>query len=51
MLIREARGRLGGEQELFDRLDRMRRTRHRVFYEIDEVSSLELARAQQDATG
>lgn len=49
VLIREARGRLGGEQELFDRLDRMRRPRHRVFYEIDEVSSLELARAQQDA--
>jgi hypothetical protein len=27
----------------------MRRTRHRVFYDIDEVSRFELESAQQDA--
>lgn len=49
MLIREARGRLGGDEGLFDRLDRMRRTRHEVFYEVGEVSRRELDLAQRDA--
>jgi HEPN domain-containing protein len=49
VLIREARGRLGGEEALFDRLDRMRRTRHEVFYEVAEVSRRELETAQRDA--
>lgn len=49
VLIREARGRLGGDEALFDRLDRMRRTRHEVFYEVGEVSRRELDLAQRDA--
>ena len=49
VLIGEARIRIGGEETLFDRLDRMRRTRHRVFYEVDEVSQIELDGARRDA--
>jgi hypothetical protein len=49
VLIREARGRIGGNEAAFDRLDRIRRTRHRVLYDIDEVSRLELEAAQRDA--
>lgn len=49
VLIREARMRIGGDDVLFDRLDRMRRTRHQVFYEVSEVSRRELETAQRDA--
>jgi hypothetical protein len=49
VLIGEARATTGGDQSLFDRLDRMRRTRHRIFYDIDEVSRLELDQARRDA--
>lgn len=49
VLIREARMRIGGDDVLFDRLDRMRRTRHQVFYEVAEVSRRELESAQRDA--
>ena len=49
VLIREARMRTGGDAALFDRLDRMRRTRHQVFYEVAEVSRRELETAQRDA--
>jgi D-alanyl-D-alanine dipeptidase len=49
VLIGEARAQLRGDESLFDRLDRMRRTRHRVFYDIEEVSRLELESAMRDA--
>jgi hypothetical protein len=49
VLIGEARARIAGHDVLFDRLDRMRRTRHQVFYEIAEVSDYELGRALRDA--
>ena len=49
VLIKEAKARMAGDESLFDRLDRMRRTRHDVFYELAEVSELELAGAQHDA--
>jgi hypothetical protein len=49
VLIREARGRTAGDATLFDRLDRMRRTRHGVFYDVQEVSRLELESARRDA--
>jgi hypothetical protein len=38
-----------GDATLFDRLDRMRRTRHTVFYELAEVSDIELRGAHEDA--
>lgn len=48
VLINEARSQIADEV-LFDRLDRMRRTRHVVFYELGEVSAQELAGAHADA--
>lgn len=50
VLINEARAQIADDATLFDRLDRMRRTRHGVFYGIGEVSSLELSGAHHDAT-
>jgi HEPN domain-containing protein len=49
VLIKEARAQMEASDAAFDRLDRMRRTRHRVFYDIDEVSRLEVDAAQRDA--
>lgn len=49
ILIREARARLQCEDAVFDRLDRMRRTRHQVFYDVREVSDMEAAGARADA--
>ena len=49
VLIAEARSQIAGHETLFDRLDRMRRTRHDVFYELGEVSGLELKGALEDA--
>jgi hypothetical protein len=49
VLIADARAQTRGDQALFDRLDRMRRTRHRIFYDIGEVSRLELEDASRDA--
>ena len=40
---------LGLDRPLADRLDDMRRARHRVFYEFTEVSQLELEGALADA--
>jgi len=37
--IREGARALGLDQELSTRLDRMRRTRHATFYDLDEVSA------------
>jgi hypothetical protein len=49
VLIAEARAQTGGDQVIFDRLDRMRRTRHRIFYDVTEVSRIELDDARRDA--
>lgn len=49
VLIEEARRQIQGDATLFDRLDRMRRTRHTVFYELAEVSEIELRGAREDA--
>lgn len=50
VLIGEARSRIGGDGAVYDRLDRMRRTRHRVFYDVEEVSGLERESALRDAS-
>ncbi len=47
--IRETVALLGLDKPLADRLDDMRRARHRVFYEFTEVSELELEGALADA--
>lgn len=47
--IRQASALLGLDQPLADRLDAMRRARHRVFYESTEISELELEGALADA--
>lgn len=47
--IREAGERLGLDPRVSARIDHLRRTRHRVFYDGDEVSELELAGAVADA--
>jgi hypothetical protein len=47
--LREAGDRLGLAQEVVDRLDAMRRARHRVFYDAAEISELELEGARRDA--
>jgi uncharacterized protein (UPF0332 family) len=47
--IEEAQERLELEPGVVARLDHMRRTRHRVFYDGDEVSELELEGALADA--
>ena len=39
VIIREGARALGLDQELSTRLDRMRRTRHATFYDLDEVSA------------
>ncbi len=49
IVLREAAARLGLTPELADRLDAMRRSRHRVFYDAAEVSELELEGACRDA--
>ena len=49
VVLREAAARLALPQDLADRLDAMRRARHRVFYEAIEVSQLELDGARRDA--
>ncbi|MEX2193751.1 MAG: hypothetical protein WD844_00560 [Thermoleophilaceae bacterium] len=48
--LHEVRRRLDAEAEVLDRIDLVRRTRHAVFYEADEVSSEELRTATGDAT-
>lgn len=50
VLLREGGRRLGLDRELTDRIDRMRRTRHGVFYEAEEVSATELRAALADAS-
>ena len=49
VIIREAARVLGFERELSSRLDRMRRTRHATFYEVDEVSTAMVQSALADA--
>lgn len=49
VLVREARSRLECDDAVFDRLDRMRRTRHQVFYDVREVSDVEVVGALEDA--
>lgn len=49
VILREAGDRAGIDPDLRTRLDRMRRTRHQLFYELDEVSTRELAAAVADA--
>jgi len=50
VLVDETSRRLSLGPEVTDRLHRMRRTRHGVFYEADEVSAVELQAALDDAT-
>ena len=47
--IREAGERLGLDPAVASRIDHLRRTRHRIFYDGDEVSELELEGALADA--
>ena len=47
--IQEARAQLDLDPAVASRIDHMRRTRHRVFYDGDEVSELELEGALSDA--
>jgi HEPN domain len=47
--IQEAQARLDLDPSVLARIDHMRRTRHRVFYDGDEVSELELDGALDDA--
>jgi uncharacterized protein (UPF0332 family) len=47
--IREAGERLDLDRDVAARIDHLRRTRHRVFYDGDEVSELELTGALADA--
>jgi HEPN domain-containing protein len=49
LVLREAGTRLELPDELIDRLDALRRARHRVFYDAAEVSRLELEGARRDA--
>lgn len=49
LILREATARLGAQRDLADRLDAMRRARHRIFYDAVEVSELELDGAREDA--
>jgi HEPN domain len=42
VIITEAKPLVDVPGETFDRLDRMRRTRHQLFYELDEVTASEL---------
>jgi hypothetical protein len=49
VVLREAVARLGLPADLADRLDAMRRARHRVFYDAVDVSQLELDGARRDA--
>ncbi len=50
VIIREGTRTLGLERELSSRLDRMRRTRHATFYDLDEVSAAMVRSALADAT-
>lgn len=47
--LQEAQDRLDLDPGVVARIDHMRRTRHRVFYDGDEVSELELDGALKDA--
>jgi hypothetical protein len=49
VLLREAARILDLKADVTDRIDRMRRTRHAVFYEAEEVSAIELRSALADA--
>jgi hypothetical protein len=49
VLLREATRLVGLDANLANRIDRMRRTRHAVFYEAEEVSGTELRSALSDA--
>ena len=49
VLIAEARARLHTSAREFDRLDRMRRTRHAALYAVVEVSDIQLRTAHEDA--
>jgi hypothetical protein len=48
--IKEAGERLDLDPAVASRIDHLRRTRHRIFYDGDEVSELELAGALEDAS-
>jgi hypothetical protein len=48
VVLREARRRLVLGAATFDRIDLMRRTRHAVFYDADEVTAAELDAAKRD---
>lgn len=49
VVLKEARRRLAVEAAAFHRIDVMRRTRHGVFYDADEVTTAELQAATRDA--
>lgn len=49
VVLGEVRHRLVVEPAVLDRIDLVRRTRHAVFYEADEVTGAELAAAMRDA--
>lgn len=49
VVLREARRRLAVDAATFDRVDLMRRTRHAIFYDADEVTAAELNAARRDA--
>jgi len=49
LILREAASRVEAPADLADRLDAMRRARHRVFYDAVEVSGIELEGARRDA--
>ena len=48
-LLQQAGRVLGFKPDLSSRLDRMRRTRHATFYEVDEVSAAMVQSALADA--
>lgn len=49
VILAEATTRLEVAGDLADRIDAMRRARHRVFYDATEISALELEGARADA--
>jgi HEPN domain-containing protein len=49
LIVRDAGRRLGLASDLVDRIDAMRRARHRVFYEAVDITELELEGALRDA--
>lgn len=48
LLIRESKSLLVEQDDLLSRFDLMRRVRHQIFYDLDEVSVEDLVGAQKD---